>query len=348
VGELARLLSDATRRLGELTADGVGVRAAFEVSLHALQHSTDPIEQAAAGAFGLLSLPAGPDLDVAGAARLLDQSETTTQTLVERLVDAQLLESPHPGRYQFHDLVRLYAHQQHPEHERLPALERLFGFYTATAWHTLQLLRPGDQRLATADPTWTSDGLRFADTAAALDWLEAERANLLAAIGQTATLVPALPARLATNLTRALYGFFEVHNHWADQVLANQTALALAYRTGDRPGQVHTHNNLGVVYKRLRRYPEALDHQQQALALYRKLGDRRGQAEALRDLGDALRALGRHQQAREAWQEALGLCEALQIPEADEVRTRLAALPAETAAADSEPEGDVGPHAATG
>jgi tetratricopeptide (TPR) repeat protein len=432
VGELARLLSDAIRRLSELTADGVGVRAAFEVSLHALQHSTDPIDPAAARAFGLLSLPDGPDLDVAGAARLLDQAESTAQTLVERLVDAQLLESPRPGRYQFHDLVRLYARQHatstHPEPERLAALQRLFGFYTATAWHTLGLLRPGDRRLATADPTWTSGGLQFADARAALGWLEAERANLLAAIGQTATLAPAIPARLATDLTRALYGFLDVRNHWADQVQANQTALALAQRTGDRPGQAHPHNdlgfvsmrlgrypealahhqqaltlfrelgdrhghagslanlgivyerlgrypealahqqqalalrrelgdrwgqaislsNLGVVYERLGRYPEALAHQQQALARFRELGNRRGQAEALRDLGDALLGLGRHQQAREAWQEALGLCEALQIPEGDEVRTRLAALPAETAAADREPRDTAGPHAATG
>src|SRR6266536_595096 len=452
VGELARLLADATRRLSELTVDGLGVRAAFDVSLHALQHSADPIDQAAARAFGLLSLPDGPDLDVAGAARLVDQSEPTAQTLVERLVDAQLLESLRPGRYQFHDLVRLYARdharEQHPEADRLAALERLFGFYTATAWHTHALLRPGDQRLAAADPTWTSDSRQFPDTTAALGWLEAERANLLATIDQTATLAPAIPAKLATELTRALHGFFQVHSHWADQVQANQTALELARRTGDRAGQAHTHNDLGAVDERLGRYPEAVDHQQQALTISRELGDRRGQAgslsnlglvywrlgrypdavdhhqqaltlrrdlgdrwgqaaslnnlglvywrlgrnpdavdhhqqaltlfrdlgdrvgqadcltnlgvvyewlgrypdavdhhqqaltlfrdlgdrvgqaEVLRDLGDALLGLGRQQQAREAWQEALELCEALQIPMADEVRDRIARLPA--------------------
>ena len=77
------------------------------------------------------------------------------------------------------------------------------------------------------------------------------------------------------------------------------------------------------------RYPAGLDHLQQALTLFRELGDRHGQVEALRDLGDALRGTGRHEQAREAWQEALALGEALQIPEADEVRSRLAALPDE-------------------
>src|SRR6266508_816014 len=93
-------------------------------------------------------------------------------------------------------------------------------------------------------------------------------------------------------------------------------------------GQAASLNNLGIVYTWLRRYPEAVDHHQQALTLFRELGDRVGQAEMLRDLGDALRGLGRQQQAREAWQEALELCEALEIPEADEVRDRLARLPA--------------------
>ncbi len=309
VGELARLLADATRRLSELTVDGLGVRAAFDVSLHALQHSADPIDQAAARAFGLLSLPDGPDLDVAGAARLVDQSEPTAQTLVERLVDAQLLESLRPGRYQFHDLVRLYARdharEQHPEADRLAALERLFGFYTATAWHTHALLRPGDQRLAAADPTWTSDSRQFPDTTAALGWLEAERANLLATIDQTATLAPAIPAKLATELTRALHGFFQVHSHWADQVQANQTALELARRTGDRAGQAHTHNDLGAVDERLGRYPEAVDHLQQALTISRELGDRHGQAASLTNLGNVYWRLGRYLDAADHHQQAL-------------------------------------------
>ena len=59
-----------------------------------------------------------------------------------------------------HDLVRLYARERavltHPEPERSAALARTIGDYTATAWRTLALLRPGDRRTATADPRWTS------------------------------------------------------------------------------------------------------------------------------------------------------------------------------------------------
>jgi NB-ARC domain len=222
---VAEWLADATGCLDELRAGELAVRASFDVSLHTLTESSDAADRAAVAAFGLLSLPDGPDLGVAAAARLLDQPEPTTQRLLERLVDAQLLETPRPGRYQFHDVVRLHARQhatrQHPQPERLAALTRLIGFYTATGWHTDTLIDPGSARPATADPRWTHGGLRFADDVAAMDWLEAERGNLLAAITQAAQAAPAIPAALASQLTHALLGLFEANGYWHDGVQAN-------------------------------------------------------------------------------------------------------------------------------
>src|SRR5439155_3843956 len=90
-------------------------------------------------------------------------------------------------------------------------------------------------------------------------------------------------------------------------------------------------NNLGIVYERLGRYEEAIACQQDSLTICRELGDRRGEAEALRDLGDALRATGRSSEAVAGWREAPTICEALEIPEADEIRDRLADLRAHAA-----------------
>ena len=44
----------------------------------------------------------------------------------------------------------------------------------------------------------------------------------------------------------------------------------------------------------------------------------------LRDLGDALEATGHGRDAGAAWRESLSLCEALRIPQAEELRRRLA------------------------
>jgi tetratricopeptide (TPR) repeat protein len=309
VGVLAERLADATGRLEELQAGELAVRASFDFSLDALEHSGDSIDRAASAAFGLLSLPDGPDLDLTAAARLLDQPEASTQKLLERLVDAQLLDTPRKDRYQFHDLVRLYAREQalsqHPEAERMGALTRLLGFYSATAWHTLGLLRPGDRRLATADPRWTGGSVRFPDTSTASEWLEAERGNLVAAISQAAAAAPAIPTELPCQLTRALFGFFIVRGYWQDGVQANQIALELARRAHDLVAQAHAYNDLGVGYKELGRYAEAIACHEDSLTILRELGDRYGEAANLVNLGNVYERLGRYEEAIACQQDSL-------------------------------------------
>jgi len=92
----------------------MAVRRSFDISLRALQESPETADVAAAAAFGLLSLADGPDISLMAAAAMLDQPEHHAGVLLERLVDAQLLETPRPGRYQFHDLLRLYGGSPQP------------------------------------------------------------------------------------------------------------------------------------------------------------------------------------------------------------------------------------------
>jgi tetratricopeptide (TPR) repeat protein len=225
-----------------------------------------------------------------------------------------LLESPQPRRYQFHDLVRLHARgdalRKHPEPHRLATLTRLFAFYTATAWHTLALLLPGNPRLASADPRWTTGGLRFPAASAALDWLEAERSNLLAAITQAASTT-GIPARLPGQLTRALLGFFIVRSYPKDAVDANQTILQLSQRDHDPATEAHSRNDLGVAYRWLGQHVEALACHQASLVLFRNLGDRLNQAGVLNNLGLANARLGRYGAALTHLRHSLDLCREL-------------------------------------
>jgi hypothetical protein len=161
---LADRLADAQGALDELEVAEIGVRASFQVSYQQLSDSPDALDRAAAEAFGVLGVLDGPEVGVPVVARLLDRAEKETERVLERLADAQLLETPAPSRYQLHDLVRLYARElarhQHPKPERAAALSRALGFYVATAWQTLALLRPGDYRLALADERWRKGGLK--------------------------------------------------------------------------------------------------------------------------------------------------------------------------------------------
>src|ERR1035441_8839229 len=106
--------ANGQRRLDELELPDVGVRASLAVSHQALSDSSDATDRAAAAAFVALSLLDGPDVGLPVAARLLDQPEHQAERVLERLVDAALLESPSPWRYRSHDLLRLYAREQAP------------------------------------------------------------------------------------------------------------------------------------------------------------------------------------------------------------------------------------------
>ena len=109
-------------------------------------------------------------------------------------------------------------------------------------------------------------------------WLEAERANLVAAIPQIGALAPVIPAALASQLTQALFVFFDVRGYWQDGLQANHIALELAHRVQDRPAQAHAHNNLGPFNWLLGRYEEAIACYQDSLIICRELGDRPGEA----------------------------------------------------------------------
>ncbi|MFE0792426.1 AfsR/SARP family transcriptional regulator [Streptomyces mutabilis] len=181
VSVLAAKLADERRRLDELRAGDLAVKATFELGYGQL-------EPAQARAFRLLGLADGPDISLAAAAAVLDLPAEDTEDLLESLVDTSLLESAAPGRYRFHDLVRLYARacaerDEHPPSERGAALSRLLDFYLATAAGVYAIERPGDRLVDDLEAT-EYPGLRFDDGQSALDWLYTESAALLACVRQ--------------------------------------------------------------------------------------------------------------------------------------------------------------------
>ncbi|WP_327429556.1 AfsR/SARP family transcriptional regulator [Streptomyces sp. NBC_01236] len=182
VSVLAAKLADERRRLDELQAGDLAVKATFELGYGQL-------EPAQARAFRLLGLADGPDISVAAAAAVLDLPVEDTEDLLESLVDTSLLESAAPGRYRYHDLVRLYARacaerDEQPPSEREAAMSRLLDFYLATAAGVYAIERPGDRLVDHLEPTGTT-GLAFANRQASWDWLYSEAVPLLACVRQS-------------------------------------------------------------------------------------------------------------------------------------------------------------------
>ncbi|MFC8124724.1 BTAD domain-containing putative transcriptional regulator [Streptomyces sp. NPDC057302] len=181
VSTLAAKLADERRRLDELQAGDLAVKATFELGYGQL-------EPAQARAFRLLGLADGPDLSLAAAAAVLDLPTEETEDLLESLVDTSLVESAAPGRYRYHDLVRLYARacaeRELPSAERESAVSRLLDFYLASAARVYAIERPGDRTVDHLEVT-EHLGQDFSDDAKALDWLHSEAACILACVQQS-------------------------------------------------------------------------------------------------------------------------------------------------------------------
>ncbi len=176
-------LADQTRRLDQLGHADRSVRACFDLSYLALGDSRDPDDARAARAFRLLALPDGTDLAASVATRLLDLNDTDAAAALTRLLDAQLLQSPVPGRYRMHDLVRDYAREvagrDEPSDEVAAALDRAWTFLAATAQQAVAAVNQ-----AWADPDLPASPLD--DPGAALAWLNDETESLVAAAAQAA------------------------------------------------------------------------------------------------------------------------------------------------------------------
>jgi DNA-binding SARP family transcriptional activator/tetratricopeptide (TPR) repeat protein len=284
VRALADRLTHAARRLDELQAADLVVRSSLAVSHQALVEGTDPTDRAAASAFPLLGLPEWPHLCVPAVARMLDRPEAETERMLERLVDAQLVQSVEPGRYRLHDLLRLYAREVADDRSGAAALRRAMEWYLAATWQTFRLVRPGDPR-AELGIRWASpSGYAPTTAVAALDWLDSERPNLLAIVAQAAA-TPDLDADVGIGLGLALPMLVWVRGHWRDWLRLGHTALTAASRAGDRTGEAYGHHDLGAAYERQGDYKQAQTHFRNALAIFIEVGDRHGQAACLYAIG---------------------------------------------------------------
>ncbi|OKJ99592.1 regulator [Streptomyces sp. CB03234] len=251
VAVLAAKLADERRRLDELQAGDLAVKATFELGYGQL-------EPAQARAFRLLGLADGPDISLAAAAAVLDLPLHDAEDLLESLVDTSLLESAAPGRYRYHDLVRLYARacaarDEQPPSERDLALSRLLDFYLSTAARVYAIERPGDRLVDHLEAT-TYEGLTFTDRHAALDWLYTE-ANCLLACARQSTNGDRL--RRAVDLLWAAKDLAESGANSKQYESAAMVARDAARAAGDTHAEGRAWTTLTSVHLAAGRYREA-------------------------------------------------------------------------------------------
>ncbi len=301
---LAGRLSDERRRLDELRAGNLAVRASFEVSFASLA-ATEPDGVDPARAFRLLGVWTGPSIALPAAAALLGTGEVDAAVALEVLVDAHLLDEPEPARYRFHDLLRVYAadraRAQESEQDRRDAALRVLTWYLHTTEATARIISPQHARVPLGPLPDGVVPLEFSSLDEALDWCEAQRAGIVAATRLAAGYGL---HELAWQLPAAAMSYFYRRSHWADWVTTHEIGLASACALGDRRAEAWMLNNLGMACG-IQRLEESVTYFEQALMLHRELGDERGETRAANNVAKALFDLRRFPEALESAERSL-------------------------------------------
>lgn len=283
VATMASRLRDSRRRLDELQTGDMEVRASFQVSYEALQggRRVDP-----ARAFRLLGLWQGRTISLAAAAALTGGREGDVADALERLVDENLLESPAPDRYQFHDLLRVYAAEraeaEESEADRATAVKRLLRWYVVTAEAVAGINSPHryhvqSEVIADAEPP------DFGGVEDALEWYDEERDNVVAATRQASA---AGLDEVIWRLPAALFPVFNRRGNWADCVTTHRLALDNVRDAGHRQREGWIEHNLGLALARMREN-EGIEHLERALGLRREISDSAGEVQAALNIADA-------------------------------------------------------------
>jgi tetratricopeptide (TPR) repeat protein/transcriptional regulator with XRE-family HTH domain len=298
---LAAELAAAQDRLELIHAENLSVAAAFNLSYQDLTAGQRRL-------FRCLGLHPGPDIDAYAAAALDGTGFSAAGRRLEALYGQHLITEPAAGRYRLHDLLREHARALAAADDvaaRDAATGRLLDYYLHTAlaasrhfpaWPTAEGPAPPGHPPACAPPVSTHRQ--------AAAWLEAERANLHAAVGYAAASARPLYAVL---ISAAVTGFLDARGHWDQALALHRVALAAARQAGDRPGQAQALNLLAGVQSKTRDHPAAAATLRHAQALYRDLGDRAGQAAALNGIGGMHAVTGDYPAAAATLRQALAL-----------------------------------------
>jgi tetratricopeptide (TPR) repeat protein/transcriptional regulator with XRE-family HTH domain len=304
IAELAAELADRQHRLDLLEVGGDSRSAVRTVFSWSYQH----LAADAARAFRLAGLQPALDFGPDAAAALIGTTVDHARHVLDALARASLLQTTRPGRYGMHDLLRAYARElatgYDTEQEQHVALTRLLGHYLNASATAMDILYPADQNQQPPIGDQRPSAPPLTDPAVARDWLDQERASLVAvAVHAAEHDCPELAIQLASTLSSYLHD----GPYLPEAVTIHCCARQAAHRTGDRAAEAAALTELGLIEWLQDRYQQAADHHRQALTLFRDIGDRAGQAGALNALGLVGLSLGSYQQASDQFREAVTL-----------------------------------------
>ncbi|HET7016151.1 MAG TPA: tetratricopeptide repeat protein [Streptosporangiaceae bacterium] len=274
-GLAIELAASRERRLELIHAENISVAAAFDLSYRDLDSGSQRM-------FRRLGMHPGTDIDAYSAAALTGASLVSARRDLEALYDQHLLTEPAPGRYRFHDLIRMHARTfaaAEPTAQCEAATERLLDYYLSALCAASRFVarrQPDvDVKAAVVMPV-------LADRTSAVTWLDTERLNLHSAADHA--VASGRPA-YAIAISGVLHGYLCSHGHWDQALALHQTALDAVHQSGDAPAEPRALTGLGIIQRLTGDASSASVSFARAFQASRDIGDGPGAAAALNELG---------------------------------------------------------------
>ncbi|WP_131740049.1 ATP-binding protein [Actinomadura roseirufa] len=258
---------------------GEAVRTVFTWSYRAL--SAD-----AARMFRLLGVNPGTDLGLPAAAALAAVPVRTARRALDLLSGGFMVTASAPGRYQLHDLLKAYALTEARTNDSPDALQaairRLSAWYTSTVEQAVRALASGDAVDVRLNEPGIPPPLTFTSPAAAHEWFELERPNLVAAARSALEHRQADAAWSLSMATSPIHMHYFTFDDWAAM---SDVAVAAAEVIGDPLRQAAALANRGRYLFRRGLLADARRSHDRALQLRQENGDTRVVCESLNALG---------------------------------------------------------------
>ncbi|MFI2431074.1 ATP-binding protein [Streptomyces sp. NPDC018693] len=292
-GDTAAVLDRGSPGGTDLYGRSLALRPVLETSYRRL-----PPDQARL--LRLLAVAPGAETSTEAVAALTGLDLDAALCALEELAATHLVTPVRGVRWRVHDLVRAFGASVVTADAELrkegeAARERVLAFYLR--WATA-----ADERL-----NWVPgmpEPERFADWAQALEWLDGERACLVAAAQWSDE---ERHSELAVELTVRMARYLDHRRYNDDWVTVARTARDSAHRAGNTLAEAHASNRLGLALGRLGRAEEAIAAHTHARDLFETVGEPLDLAHAWEGIGIALQDAGRLEEALDADLRALRL-----------------------------------------
>jgi DNA-binding SARP family transcriptional activator len=303
VRSMADKLARERGRLSELRVGSLEVEATFHLGYGQL-------DAPSARTFRLMSLADGPGLSLPAAAALVGEPAPSAEPVVERLVDLNMVASPAPEHYAYHDLLRLFARQRAAQtdskQDRIDAMVRLGDHYLGTAATAGWLIQA---------PSWSKqrfcqrsfvDGVELPDLKSAFTWFEDQQPALLASARQFLT-DPDLPSDYVVDLITFLELYLANGTHFGEIGQIGELAVRDAERTGDLRVEAWGRRKVGEAHLRRFQLPQAHEQLSRSIAAAEKAGDAVALATAMDLLGSVEFRMGNAEQSLAHLEQALAV-----------------------------------------